>query len=64
MYTEGLFGVCTVDAILKYPGPKYVYWYDYISNFSTQNIVGYYEEYLGDFDLSVRQLPYLVLSVQ
>ncbi|XP_065216335.1 esterase FE4-like isoform X2 [Planococcus citri] len=47
MLTEGLFGICTIDTIFSYPGQKYVYWYDYVSNYSTQNIIGDYNEYLG-----------------
>ncbi|XP_065216354.1 acetylcholinesterase-like [Planococcus citri] len=46
-YTHGMFGVSIIKAIRNYPGPKYVYWYDYKSNHSRQNIDGYYEEYLG-----------------
>ncbi|XP_065216352.1 esterase E4-like [Planococcus citri] len=46
-YTHGMFGVSIIKTIRNYPGPKYVYWYDYKSNNSRQNIEGYYEEDLG-----------------
>ncbi|XP_065216336.1 esterase FE4-like [Planococcus citri] len=46
-YTHGMFGVPIIEVIRSYPGPKYVYWYDYKSNYSRQNLDGYYEEDLG-----------------
>lgn len=42
MYTESLFVRNTLDYIHKYGGVKYVYLYDYWSNYSTQNKIGYY----------------------
>ena len=42
-----MFGISIIKAIRSYPGPKYVYWYDYKSNYSNQNILAYYKEYLG-----------------
>ncbi|XP_065216356.1 esterase FE4-like [Planococcus citri] len=46
-FTHGMFGVSVIKAIRSYPGPKYVYWYDYKSNYSRQNIIGYFKEDLG-----------------
>ncbi|XP_065216360.1 esterase E4-like [Planococcus citri] len=47
LYSHGLFGVPVIRNIRSYPGPKYVYLFDYRSNYTTQNDEGYYEEFLG-----------------
>lgn len=46
-FTHGMFGISIIKAIRSYPGPKHVYWYDYKSNYTRQNIIGYFEEDLG-----------------
>ncbi|XP_065216350.1 carboxylic ester hydrolase-like [Planococcus citri] len=47
LFTDGVYGVPIISDIRRYPGPKYVYWFDYRSNYLAQNIHAYYEQFLG-----------------
>ncbi|XP_065219706.1 venom carboxylesterase-6-like [Planococcus citri] len=49
MYSDGLFTLCTLNAIHSYPGPKYVYLYNYRGNYSmsVQNIIANCDQFLG-----------------
>ncbi|XP_065226957.1 esterase E4-like [Planococcus citri] len=49
MYTDAMYGFCTIDAIRTYPGPKHVYLYNYSGNYSmkVQNCIGNYDKFLG-----------------
>lgn len=61
-FTDGNFGFCIMDTIYSYPGPKYVYWYDYAANYLAQNEVAYYDGFLGELKKSISrylQLFYL-----
>ncbi|KAK7574419.1 hypothetical protein V9T40_011610 [Parthenolecanium corni] len=42
MFTDDMFAYPTNRAIRKFEGTRYVYLYDYWSNYSTQNAQGYY----------------------
>lgn len=48
MFTHGIFGFCIVDTIHSYPGPKYVYWYDYKANYSSQYEDASFDGFLGE----------------